>query len=388
MPKPLNEGVRPVAKQVQGRDRVEGVMKLIDAAQGKDNNFNLIRLIAALAVLVTHSFAIATGDPKIEPLRGWLGMTLGDFAVDAFFITSGFLVTASLARRQSGLEFVCARALRIYPALLVMLGLTVFVVGPALSRLPLADYFSQWVTFKYLAKCATLVFGIEYFLPGLFEANPYKAAVNGSLWSMPWELRMYILLLVMWVVAKRAETDRPRFWNRAIVLVFVLSAIAHLTTHFLVSETVHELRLMFMFFTGAAFYVLRRHIVLSPVLAGAAIIALGLGLLHREAFFLAYIVTIAYLLLWIAYIPSGCIRRFNRLGDYSYGTYIYAFPVQQVTATLLPGVSVLTMVFASGAITLALAVASWHLIERRALNLKERVGQAARRWVFPRTATG
>jgi peptidoglycan/LPS O-acetylase OafA/YrhL len=110
-------------------------MRLIEAAQGKDNNFNLIRLIAALAVLVTHSFAIATGNPELEPLRGWLGMTIGDFAVDAFFITSGFLVTASLARRQSGLEFVCARVLRIYPALLVMVALTVFVVGPLLSRL-------------------------------------------------------------------------------------------------------------------------------------------------------------------------------------------------------------------------------------------------------------
>jgi peptidoglycan/LPS O-acetylase OafA/YrhL len=199
---------------------------------------------------------------------------------------------------------------------------------------------------------------------------------------------MYILLLVMWLVAKRAGTDRPRFWSRAVLTVFAIAAVAHLAAHYLRPTTEHGLRLLFMFFTGAAFYVLRRHVVLSPVLAGAAVIVLGLGLLHREAFFLAYTVTTAYLLLWIAYIPSGSIRRFNRLGDYSYGTYIYAFPVQQITATLLPGVSVLTMVFVSGATTLALAVASWHLIERRALDLKERVGRAARRWVFPRTAIG
>jgi peptidoglycan/LPS O-acetylase OafA/YrhL len=205
---------------------------------------------------------------------------------------------------------------------------------------------------------------------------------------MPWELRMYILLLAMWVLAKRAGENRPAFWSRAVLALFVVAAAGHIAAHFLLPETQHELRLLFMFFSGATFYVLRRHVVLSLPLAAAAALALGLGLLHREAFFLAYTAVTAYLLLWIAYIPAGFIRRFNRLGDYSYGTYIYAFPVQQITATLMPGVSVPVMILVSGTVTLALAVASWHRIERSALDLKEQVGKVARRWSIPRAATG
>ena len=99
-------------------------MKLSDFTSGRDNNFNLIRIIAALAVLVTHSFALATGTSAAEPFQKTLGMTIGSIAVDIFFITSGFLVTGSLLTRKSFIdfiEFVWARVLRIFPALLVML---------------------------------------------------------------------------------------------------------------------------------------------------------------------------------------------------------------------------------------------------------------------------
>lgn len=102
-------------------------MKLSHYTQGRDNNFNLIRIVAAMAVLITHSFAL-TG--LAEPFRDSLGMSMGDIAVDIFFITSVFLVTASILTRQSALEFLWARILRIYPALLVMLFITVFIFSP------------------------------------------------------------------------------------------------------------------------------------------------------------------------------------------------------------------------------------------------------------------
>ncbi len=101
-------------------------MRLSNFTDGRDNNFSLIRIIAAFAVLITHSFALAIGTGEAEPFQKFLGMTMGTIAVDIFFITSGFLVTSSLLTRQSVIEFVWARVLRIYPALLVMLCLTVF----------------------------------------------------------------------------------------------------------------------------------------------------------------------------------------------------------------------------------------------------------------------
>ena len=344
-------------------------MRLSDAAIGKDNNFNLVRLVAAFAVLLTHSFAIATGDPRTEPLRMWLGMTIGDFAVDGFFITSGFLVTASLARRQSTRDFVRARVLRIYPALLVMVGLTVFVVGPLLTALSVVDYLSHSATLRYLAKCATLIFGVAYLLPGVFEGNPYKA-VNGSLWSMPWELRMYLLLLGLWLGAKFVTRGRGRAWEASILIVFIISALSLVVAHFAMPRLALESSLLFMFFTGAAFHVLRERIVLRASGALTVAAALFLATVNKDFFFLVYSGGFAYLLMYLAYAPAGVFRNFNRLGDYSYGTYIYAFPVQQLITAARPGISVSELFLISAPATLALAVASWHLIEHRALRLK------------------
>src|SRR4051812_37415672 len=99
---------------------------LAELVRGRDNNFNVIRLMAAFAVLVTHSFGMTTGS---EPLRSSLGLTWGVIAVNVFFLTSGFLVTSSLLGRNSALDFIWARVLRIYPALWLMLALTVLGLG-------------------------------------------------------------------------------------------------------------------------------------------------------------------------------------------------------------------------------------------------------------------
>lgn len=215
-------------------------MRLSELIGDRDNNLNLVRITAALAVLVTHSFALTLG-PNAEPLRQHLGTTLGTMAVDVFFVASGFLVTFSLAKRQSVLEFVLARALRILPALFVMLLLSVAVLGPAFTALPLADYFADRRVATYLIKGATLVTGIEFELPGVFLRNPYPAVVNGSLWTLPWEVAMYGLLLLAWIGAKFSSTppaisvpsscwSLPSWWRQGSLLLPRIGAAKTNTT--------------------------------------------------------------------------------------------------------------------------------------------------------------
>lgn len=91
---------------------------------------------------------------------------------------------------------------------------------------------------------------------------------------------------------------------------------------------------------------------------------------------------IAYVLFYLVYVPVGQLRTFNQVGDYSYGVYIYAFPVQQSVAALLPGVSVIAMISISAVVTLLLAALSWHLLERRALRLKGHYVEHTRRLFF------
>jgi peptidoglycan/LPS O-acetylase OafA/YrhL len=238
-------------------------MKLSSVTQGRNNNFNLIRIVAALAVLMTHSFVLSSGNPDDEPLRQTLGMTLGSIAVDVFFVTSGLLVTASLLRSESVVAFAWSRCLRIFPGLLVMLVLTVFLLGPLFTTLQPASYLLDPRTHAYLIKGATLVTGILDRLPGVFESNPYPASINGSLWTMPYEVRMYVLLAVLWAVVHKAFGFRGAQFTRAVQLLAILSGVGLVVGHFISSRDPTFLRLFFMFFAGAALFVSRERVRLS-----------------------------------------------------------------------------------------------------------------------------
>jgi peptidoglycan/LPS O-acetylase OafA/YrhL len=346
-------------------------LKLSYFTTGRDNNFNLIRIIAAYAVLVTHSFAIAIGTGSAEPFRETLGMTIGSIAVDIFFVTSGFLVTASLLRRQSTIEFIWARALRIYPALFVMLFLTVAGLGPFFTTVALSSYITDWMTYEYFLKCFTLFAGVSYTLPGVFESNPLKDLVNHSLWTLPRELKMYAILGFTWLLLCVIPKYRVKIFRITIVIsAFMVGFLLILSQLGITGVDSRFFRLYFMFFTGSAFYILKERIILSHVVFYAFLAALLLSMLNKHVFIITYQATIAYLLFFVAYVPSGVIRKYNKLGDYSYGVYIYAFPVQQSVAALIPGVSVLSMMIISSLVTLIFSVLSWHFIEKHALKLK------------------
>ena len=123
------------------------------AARGRDNNFNVVRFIAAGLVLVSHSWPL-TGTPG-EPLERIAGFSLGHLGVDMFFVVSGFLVTGSLFARNSLRSFLRARALRIFPALVVCAFGTAFGIGPLVTHLPVARYLTMWNTWRFALQNST-----------------------------------------------------------------------------------------------------------------------------------------------------------------------------------------------------------------------------------------
>ena len=354
-------------------------MRLVDVASGRDNNFNLIRMVAAWAVLLSHSFVLATGSDAAEPLRDSLGKTWSAMAVDVFFITSGFLVTASLHARGSALEFVWARILRIYPGLLVMVALVVLGLGLYFTSLPTGQFLASNETRTFVLKNATLIGGVAFTLPGVFDALPYPRAINGSLWTMPTEIRMYAVLLGLWVVLAVLGRRRRAAFSVALVVLALGGLSVHFWTHYQTQTTSSFYRWFYMFFTGAAYFALRARIVLTDRLFWPALAAIVLSALHREVFFAVYSLLLPYVLFWLAYRPGGALRSYNRLGDYSYGVYIYAFPVQQTTVALFPGISALELLMAGTLATLLLASLSWYLIEARALRSKGNAVRVTRR---------
>ena len=341
-----------------------------DYVAGHDNNFKLLRFIAALLVLVTHSFALSTGQGNSEPLRSTLGITLGSIAVDIFFVTSGFLVTGSLLHRQSLRGFLTARALRIVPALWVSLVLTVLILGAAFTTLSAPAFFAESQTWKFLARNGFLLRGLVWELPATFLNNPAKGTINGSLWSLPAEVQMYLLLAAMWLSAGWLRIDKVKWVSRACVALSALGVGLSLAFYRDGAQG-NLVYLGAMFFSGAALQVLRERIVVSCLGVVAACIALVLAaILDRAMFGVLYRVLLPYLVLYLALVPAGKIRRFNVVGDYSYGLYIYAFPVQQALASLWHGIDPYAMMGTSFIITMVFAVSSWHVVEKRALALK------------------
>lgn len=344
--------------------------RLGDVLSSRDNNFNLLRMAAASMVLVSHAFALTTGSGRSQPLYKTYGCTPGSIAVDIFFVSSGLLVTASLLRRRSALAFAAARVRRIWPGLAVVVLLTVFVLGPAFTTRPASEYFSAHQTWGYLLYTLTLFNGIGYHLPGVFETNPWKLTVNGSLWTLTYEVRAYAFLLLAWVAVARMRSGRA--FAAVIATVFAGCFAVHIADldYHTLEDSIS--RLYAFFFCGSALCVFARHVPLSHAGAAAAALVLATGAGHPPWFEVAYSFSLPYLVLWLAYVPGGWLRHYNRLGDYSYGTYIYAYPVQQIVAAARPGIAVWPMVALSAAATLALAVASWTLVERHAIEWRQR----------------
>ena len=346
-------------------------MKLSHFTEGKDNNFNLIRVVAAFGVLVDHSFAVAIGSVDARPFQISPHIDISRLAVDVFFVTSGFLVTASLLRRPNTIEFLWARALRIYPALLVMQFLTVFGLGLFLTTIPWTSYLVSYDTLKYLVKNAILVDGLFPRLPGVFQNNPLNDTVNTSLWTLPYEIGMYAILASVWAVLCLVLGVRSRVFKITFVGCASAAVLLLLFCHGCTDNNVNFPRLFAMFFSGATAYLLKDRIVLSGrVFWSMIVIVPSATFLGEHVLFAAYVLTLPYILLYLAYIPSGFVRKYNKAGDYSYGIYIYAWPIQQSIVSLVPGVSVPAMILSSASVTVVLAALSWHLIEQRALRLK------------------
>jgi peptidoglycan/LPS O-acetylase OafA/YrhL len=339
-------------------------------ANSRDNNFNLIRFIAATLVLFSHSFALALGSGDFEPMRSIIGMTWGSIAVDIFFITSGFLITSSYLARNNIFVFIQARVLRIYPALIVAVVFCI-LIGMLFTNLDVQEYLSNYQTKLYFFKNITLFFGLEFHLPGVFLDVPYKGAVNGSIWTLPYEVKMYVIIvLILGSISFLNKRFRFITLKNTTLLICIFSVGVYIFNHFYDVLPRMYIRLFAMFLIGATFFIWKDKISLSSKWLYAVPLLLISSLLDKDIFFLFYCLTLPFLVFFLAYVPSGKIRGFNKYGDYSYGIYIYAFPVQQSLAATIPNISVEVMITLSFLVTLFLSILSWHFIEKKCLQFK------------------
>lgn len=337
------------------------------------NSFGVIRLVMALAVLVSHAVFLTTGRVELEPLYRWTGYTLGQHGVQVFFVLSGILVAQSLFKSQSVRDYAIARGLRIFPALIVCVLLTALVLGPVLSELPLWLYLRDTWTFVYIAKTIALWTGSAE-LPALFQDNVVPRAVNTSVWTLKYEVLCYAILAACgWLVLRLKAWRATAAVLASLWLISVLVVPAGIAAQDGPKSMLYVLHYFTIFFgVGVLAYVGRLYI---PV-HGALLMPLGgvfwLAIGTRVAV-PAMAVFLGYLAIWAATFRFGALREFTNRIDYSYATYLYHMPVAQAALALAPGMHVVPLIGVTAGIVVLLAYLSWELVERPALQLRRTV---------------
>jgi peptidoglycan/LPS O-acetylase OafA/YrhL len=359
---------------------------VIRAHGGIGPGFDLTRLILASGVVLWHSFGLTEGGiDRIANTPFWL---LISAMVPMFFAVSGFLVTASALRVPSG-AFVLNRIARIYPGLVAVILIWACLFGPMLSTLSPGDYVRDPLFARYLLG---LIGYIQYELPGLFAANPYGPAVNGSLWTVPWELLCYAMMAALMIVGVAG-----RAWVAALLLVALLIAAAlplALGRGALPSPAedllwwprfVEGAKVVPYFFLGSLAFLLRDRIPQDGRLAFACfLLILLVGAVGDFAWASAPLLWLlagppmVYLAIWLG-LTRLPMPRLLLGNDLSYGVYLWHFPILQTLLFVLGIKSWWVLFLLAIPPVLLAAVMSWVLVERPALKLRRRHSLAGRR---------
>ena len=321
-----------------------------------------MRLAAATLVIYSHSYALVG---LKEPASH--NQTLGSIAVDTFFVISGLLIAASWQNHARVAVFLGKRLLRIMPALIVVILVSVFVIGPVFTSLPLKAYFENNQTYAYLNGIS--LFGMTDNLPGVFAANKYTS-INGSLWTLPCEFVAYL------TIAFLGKTNLLRKNHVAIIGWAGFVALYFITRHtgnwlVIFNMAVYRLvPLLAFFFAGVVLYVYRNKIKLMRQLALLSV-ALLLIPLPWTLMMLTQFIALPYLIVYIGSMTWTKFNRLERYGDFSYGTYVFAWPIQQIIIDLYGGNIGHKRLFVLATLsTLMVAMTSWYLVEKPMLKLK------------------
>jgi peptidoglycan/LPS O-acetylase OafA/YrhL len=335
------------------------------------DNFAAIRLVAAILVLFGHSFPLTGGHGP-----GYLGSPVSTLAVKVFFVISGYLISESWLRDPQVGRYLLRRALRIFPALIVLCLLTVFVAGPILTNLSLIEYFASGATWRYFSN---VILSPVYALPGVFQDNIYPGAVNGSLWTLPVEFAMYLLMpLVLVLPGRRVMSVVMAVVLSAASIWFARVSIPEHPAVFWGTNLVNGLEMAPYFFWGAVYRIWIKPERLSLQVAFAMVLLFPLLATDWPRSEAAALVIIPYLTLALGHATPPAFAWVERRGDWSYGAYLYGFLIQQIVAHYLPtpGNNWLNFLLSVPPVLL-LGMLSWRLIEQPALRLKPRAARSS-----------
>lgn len=330
------------------------------------NNFNLIRLALALLVIVSHTPEMMDGNRSRELLsRLTGGFSFGEFAVDGFFLLSGFLILQSWESQPRAWPFLRKRLLRIVPGYLLAALLCVFVVGP-LAADPASYFAAIWP--RGLG-WSLLTLDIPA-TPTVFAGTHY-ASVNGAMWTIRYEFLCYLVLLALGLLGILRRPGLSAILLAAVLLLYAAAALGLLRPQGLDADCRQfpMLRFLAFFGTGMLYCRWRARLVFRPRWATLAAAALALGAVFGLAE-PSLLLGGSYLFFYLAFHGPSWLARWRRLPDISYGVYLYGWPAGKLLLWYVPGLGQLTATLLTMALAALCGLFSWHVIEKPALRRK------------------
>lgn len=329
---------------------------------GSFPGFDGIRLLASLSVLLSHAYLIAENSEARDPATRLLGEghTLGLYGVYTFFIISGFLLTRSLSRDGNALTFTRNRVLRIVPGFVFSAAVVALVIGPLVTTQPLAEYFRQPATFRYIlgsVRCFCDNWEAPFHWP---IAGDMAGALNGSLWSLSYEVLSYVFLLWLWLLLRNPAR---------VAAVLVAVALATMVNKTAVQLVLAIAATLPYFAAGVGMFVVHRRFgthKVGAIAAGLLLVAAGVLGVFRYAFMLFG----TYLVVFFAGRANPGSRFARRAGDLSYGVYLFGWPVEQLLQIHIGATSGEVLFVCALFPTLAIAALSWWVVERPFMRLK------------------
>jgi peptidoglycan/LPS O-acetylase OafA/YrhL len=339
------------------------------------NSFDSLRLIGSAIVMLGHAFII-TG--AAAPMVG--NIPIHSFGVCIFFVISGYFITQSWLSDSHLVRYMIRRGLRIFPALIVVVTVTAMVVGPWATTEPLAEYFHHGWTYRYAVSNSLLI--TVWGLPGTFVGLPVTGQANGSLWTLPIEFGLYLITPLLLLFYRR--TPRASILGVLCLALGVIAAKPAFPGVFnfnrLGVDIGHGLALAPYFWIGCALRLAdfaewsKKRSRWASSISATAVVTWAFSANHFPGLLVIAIIPISILILSLGMTKVLSSTAIEKLGDVSYGTYLWAFPVQQLVMLKLGGGPYFNLAIA-GPLTLMLAYGSWHLIERPSLRFKPRAGQ-------------
>ncbi len=372
---------------VPSRLPAKAMPRFEEAFDPRKNAFAFLRMTLAASVIFSHCFLLGGfgGDPLARVTGG--RQTVGLVAVAMFFVLSGFLITRSALHSPSVGRFLWHRFLRIFPGYWIALAVCAFVFAPIFADIehgvflrvfsapwdrPQAYWLGNALMFHANLSSISSVMTIHpASIAHLLGRNPCPWVINGSLWSLPYECTCYALVAVLTLIGLLRS-------HRILVLILFVSLVGlhefdcvapqEFNSWFPCRGFGVSVMLGLYFASGSAAFLFREKIPFSTALFVGCLITLVISL-FCGAFEWVAPLALPYAFLWLALAVP--ITRFDAKGDFSYGTYIYAFPVQQGLSHLhVPKAGFLVYLVCSVAITLLFALLSYRFIEAPALRLK------------------